>query len=258
MPPCGRPGIAGRVRVPGDKSISHWDALFAALAEGRSTIHGFAPGADCAATLECLAALGVRSSAGRPRGTPRRLLSTSSAEACAVYTPRTQHSTPATPGTTLRLLAGILAGHPFTATITGDDSLRKRPMRRVIEPLSQMGARIDADNDRAPLTITGGVLRAIDYTPPVPSAQVKSATLLAGLQTEGTTTVRERVATRDHTEHGLRAFGAEVRSFEEASLDGNQRLHAIEATVPGDLSSATFWGLPRRRCRLASNCPMWA
>jgi 3-phosphoshikimate 1-carboxyvinyltransferase len=142
------------------------------------------------------------------------------------------------------LLSGILAAHPFTATITGDDSLRKRPMRRVIEPLSRMGARIVADGDRAPLTITGGALEAIDYTPPVPSAQVKSATLLAGLQTEGTTTVRESVATRDHTEHGLRAFGAEVRSFPGGvSLEGNQRLRAIEATVPGDLSSATFWAV---------------
>jgi 3-phosphoshikimate 1-carboxyvinyltransferase len=235
--------IAGRVRVPGDKSISHRYAMFAALAEGRSIVHGFAPGADCAATLACLAAMGVTverrpaAESGAPileiigrglRGLERP---------AAVLDARNS-------GTTLRLFAGILAAHPFAVTITGDESLRKRPMRRVMDPLGRMGARIDADHDRPPLTITGGALRAIDYTPPVPSAQVKSATLLAGLQTEGTTTVRESVATRDHTEHGLRAFGAEVRSFPGGvSLEGNQPLRAIEATVPGDLSSATFWAV---------------
>jgi 3-phosphoshikimate 1-carboxyvinyltransferase len=236
--------IAGRVRVPGDKSISHRYALFAALAEGRSVVHGYAPGADCAATLACLAALGV--AIERLPAAPGADGPSLAIIGCGL---RGLHA-PAAPldarnsGTTLRLLSGILAAHPFTATITGDDSLRKRPMRRVIEPLSRMGARIVADNDRAPLTITGGALQSIDYTPPVPSAQVKSATLLAGLQTEGTTTVRESVATRDHTEHGLRAFGAEVRSFPGGvSLEGNQRLRAIEATVPGDLSSATFWAV---------------
>jgi 3-phosphoshikimate 1-carboxyvinyltransferase len=145
-------------------------------------------------------------------------------------------------GTTLRLLAGILAAHTFSATLTGDDSLRRRPMRRVIEPLGLMGARIRAEGDRAPLTIAGGRLRPIDYTPPVPSAQVKSAILLAGLQTDGTTTVREPVPTRDHTEHGLRAFGAVVdEAHGGVSIQGEQRLRAIEATIPGDPSSATFW-----------------
>jgi 3-phosphoshikimate 1-carboxyvinyltransferase len=236
--------IAGRVRVPGDKSISHRYALFASLAEGRTVIHGYAPGADCAATLSCLTALGVTIEREPSRGDSRvpsiaiigRGLRGLHAPSAALDAGNS--------GTTLRLLSGILAAHSFTATLTGDESLRRRPMRRVIEPLSRMGARIDADQDRAPLAITGGSLHAIDYTPPVPSAQVKSATLLAGLQTEGTTTVREAVATRDHTEHGFRAFGAEVRSFEGGvSLQGNQRLRAIEATVPGDLSSATFWAV---------------
>jgi 3-phosphoshikimate 1-carboxyvinyltransferase len=236
--------IAGRVRVPGDKSISHRYALFASLAEGRTVIHGYAPGADCAATLSCLTALGVTIER-EPSGGDSRVPSI----AIIGRGLRGLHAPSAAldagnSGTTLRLLSGILAAHSFTATLTGDESLRRRPMRRVIEPLSRMGARIYADQDRAPLAITGGSLHAIDYTPPVPSAQVKSATLLAGLQTEGTTTVREAVATRDHTEHGLRAFGAEVRSFEGGvSLQGNQRLRAIEATVPGDLSSATFWAV---------------
>ena len=236
--------IAGRVGVPGDKSISHRYALFAALAEGRSVIHGYSPGADCAATLACLAALGVNIQRGPSAGTSG--VPSLAIIGCGL---RGLH-VPAAPldarnsGTTLRLLSGILAAHPFTATLTGDDSLRARPMHRVIDPLSRMGARILADHDRAPLTITGGALHPIDYTPPVPSAQVKSATLLAGLQTDGTTTVREAVVTRDHTEHGLRAFGAEVRSIEGGvSLEGNQRLRAIEATVPGDVSSATFWAV---------------
>jgi 3-phosphoshikimate 1-carboxyvinyltransferase len=236
--------IAGRVRVPGDKSISHRYALFAALAEGRSTIHGYSPGADCVSTLSCLAALGVAiQRAPPPSGSGVPTLTIIGRGLRGLHAPAAALDA-GNSGTTLRLLSGILAAHPFTATITGDDSLRNRPMRRVIEPLSRMGARIAAENDRAPLTITGGALRPIDYTPPVASAQIKSATLLAGLQTAGTTTVREQVATRDHTEHGLRAFGVEVRSFEGGvSLEGNQRLHGIDATVPGDLSSATFWAV---------------
>lgn len=236
--------IAGRVRVPGDKSISHRYALLAALADGRSIVHGYAPGADCAATLACLAALGVTierfPAAGATEGPTLAIIGRDLRGLHAPAAPLDAGNS----GTTLRLLAGILAAHPFTATITGDESLRQRPMRRVIEPLSRMGARVTAEGDRAPLTITGGALQPIDYTPPVPSAQVKSATLLAGLQTDGTTVVRERVATRDHTEHALRAFGAEVRSFTGGvSLEGNQRLHAIDATVPGDVSSATFWAV---------------
>ena len=147
-------------------------------------------------------------------------------------------------GTTLRLLSGILAAHPFTATLTGDESLRRRPMRRIIEPLGRMGAQLAAERGCAPLTIRGGVLRPIDYVPPVPSAQVKSAVLLAGLQTDGTTTVREAVTTRDHTERGLLAFGVEVARFDGGvSIEGLQRLTGIEATVPGDMSSATFWAV---------------
>jgi 3-phosphoshikimate 1-carboxyvinyltransferase len=236
--------VAGRVRVPGDKSISHRYALFAALAEGRTVIHGYAPGADCAATLSCLMALGVEIQRLPPApGLDDPSIALIGRGLRGLHAPASVLDA-ANSGTTLRLLSGILAAHPFTATLTGDESLRRRPMRRIIEPLDRMGAQLVAEAGRAPITITGGVLTPIDYTPPVPSAQVKSAVLLAGLQTDGTTTVREGVATRDHTEHGLRAFGADVVVFDGGvSIDGGQRLHGIEATVPGDVSSATFWAV---------------
>jgi 3-phosphoshikimate 1-carboxyvinyltransferase len=236
--------VVGRVRVPGDKSISHRYALLAALATGRSRIQGYAPGADCAATLRCLRALGVAIDTDpAPTGLTVPSITIVGRGLRGLHAPAAtldaQNS-----GTTLRLLSGVLAAHPFTATVTGDDSLRRRPMRRVIEPLSRMGARIDADEDRAPLTITGGPLRPIDYTPPVPSAQVKSAVLLAGLQTDGETIVREATATRNHTELALEAFGVAVRGIPGGvALHGNQPLEGIEARVPGDLSSATFWAV---------------
>jgi 3-phosphoshikimate 1-carboxyvinyltransferase len=236
--------VAGRVRVPGDKSISHRYALFAALAEGRTVIHGYAPGADCGATLSCLMALGVEiQRLPPPPGLDDPSVALIGRGLRGLHAPASVLDA-ANSGTTVRLLSGILAAHPFTATLTGDESLRRRPMRRIIEPLARMGAQIVAEAGRAPITITGSVLTPIDYTPPVPSAQVKSAVLLAGLQTDGTTTVREGVATRDHTEHGLRAFGADVKVFDGGvAIDGGQRLHAIEATVPGDVSSATFWAV---------------
>jgi 3-phosphoshikimate 1-carboxyvinyltransferase len=238
--------VEGRVRVPGDKSISHRYALFAALAEGRTVIHGYAPGADCAATLSCLASLGVEVERLVPppdRGLDVPSIALIGRGLRGLHVPASVLDA-ANSGTTLRLLSGMLAAHPFTATVTGDASLRKRPMRRIIEPLARMGAQLVAEEGRPPITITGGVLRPIDYTPPVPSAQVKSAVLLAGLQTEGTTTLREGVTTRDHTEHGLRAFGADVTAFEGGvSVEGCQPLSGIEATVPGDVSSATFWAV---------------
>ena len=145
-------------------------------------------------------------------------------------------------GTTLRLLSGALAGHRFTSVITGDGSLRRRPMRRIIDPLSLMGARLTGDGDRPPLTIAGSRLAGIDYTPPVPSAQVKSAVLLAGLHASGDTTVRETAATRNHTELALPMFGVELRPVDGGvALRGGQRPRAAGLTVPGDLSSAAFW-----------------
>src|SRR4051812_495677 len=193
--------LRGRLRVPGDKSIAHRYALLAAMAEGRSMLAHFAPGADCRSTLNCLRALGIEVNAagdgtitvlGRGFG---------------------QLRSPAGPldagnsGTTMRLMAGVLAGHPFTSTMIGDESLSRRPMRRVIAPLERMGARLEAVDGHPPLTIRGTQLHPIAYEPETPSAQVKSAVLLAGLHTEGTTSVREPAATRDHTERALAAFG---------------------------------------------------
>lgn len=232
--------VSGRVRVPGDKSISHRYAMLGALAGGRSFIRHYAPGGDCASTARCLQGLGVALTLDRVAHTvevhgrglqglavPRDVLDAGNS------------------GTTMRLMSGVLAAHAFTCTLTGDDSLRRRPMKRVIEPLTAMGARFDADQFRAPVTITGGDLTPIDYAPAVPSAQVKSAVLLAGLQTEGVTTVREPASTRDHTERALRAFGArlETRTDGVLAITGRQPLHAFEATVPGDVSSCTFWAV---------------
>lgn len=247
--------VRGRLRLPGDKSISHRYAMLAALADGQSTISRYAPGADCAATLACLRALGVRiARVADPAGAESviqiigrgvRGLSAPSAALDARNS-----------GTTLRLLAGIVAAHPFESTIDGDASLRRRPMRRVIEPLERMGARVRASNDRAPLTIVGGPLRGIEHQPETPSAQVKSAVLLAGLQASGRTRVIERVCTRTHTELALRAFGASIDCRDGAiDIEGGQRLRGGALHVPGDLSSAVFWavaaaGLPGSRIEL--------
>jgi len=236
--------LSGRLRVPGDKSISHRYALLSALAEGTSRITNYSPGADCAATLECLRALGVTIHREADPATGR--LSTIVVHgrglgrlAAPSATLDAQNS-----GTTTRLLAGILAAHPFTATITGDASLRGRPMKRVIEPLTRMGARIEAANGCAPLTITGGGLHPIDYTTPVPSAQIKSAVLLAGLHLDGRTTVHEPAPTRDHTELAVAAFGGRVEcAGTTIHVHGGRPLHAVDTQVPGDVSSATFWAV---------------
>ena len=236
--------LSGRLRVPGDKSISHRYALLSALAEGTSRITNYSPGADCAATLECLRALGVTihrladpatgclsTIVVHGRGLGRLAAPTSTLDA---------HNS----GTTTRLLAGILAAHPFTTTITGDASLCRRPMKRVIDPLTRMGARIEADNGCAPLTITGGGLHPIEYTTPVPSAQIKSAVLLAGLHLDGRTTVHEPAPTRDHTELAVVAFGGHVEcAGTTIHVHGGRPLRAVDAQVPGDVSSATFWAV---------------
>ncbi len=228
--------VRGRTRVPGDKSISHRYAMLAALADGTSTLDGYSPGADCAATLECMRALGAEI---------RRIAdATIEVLGCGVrglHAPETTLDA-ANSGTTMRLLSGILAAHPFRSVMGGDRSLMRRPMRRVIEPLTRMGARIESDNGRPPLTIEGADLRGITHVSEVPSAQVKSAVLLAGLQASGETSVWEPAITRDHTERALRAFGADV-SVESTGIFiiGGQRLRAGRFAVPGDLSSATFW-----------------
>lgn len=230
--------LRGALQVPGDKSISHRYALLAALADGVSQIAGYAPGADCAATLACLERLGVgvrRSGAAieiEGRGPGGLAAPASSLDA--------RNS-----GTTMRLLAGVLAAHAFESTLVGDESLSRRPMRRVAEPLTRMGARVTTGADgRPPLRIRGGALRAIELAPAVPSAQVKSAVLLAGLHAEGTTVVVEPIPTRDHTERALAAFGVAVDARPgTASLQGGQRPAARDLQVPGDLSSAAFFGI---------------
>jgi 3-phosphoshikimate 1-carboxyvinyltransferase len=228
--------VAGRLRVPGDKSISHRYALLAAIADGASHLTGYAPGADCLATLACLEALGARVT---------RTGTTVTIEGLGLGGLRA----PAGPidaansGTSMRLLTGVLAAHPFKTVIVGDASLSRRPMRRVIDPLTRMGASIAAADGRPPLTIDGAALHGITHVPDVPSAQVKSAVLIAGLHARGRTTVVERVPTRDHTERALHAFGVPVGRADggAVSVDGGRRLEAIDAAIPGDISSAVFW-----------------
>jgi 3-phosphoshikimate 1-carboxyvinyltransferase len=226
--------VSGSIRLPGDKSISHRYAMLAAIAEGMTRLENFSTGADCASTLNCLRALDVEWER------------TENLVTIQGRGPRLQ--APATPldcgnsGSTMRMLSGILAGQEFSSELTGDASLSRRPMARVMTPLQAMGAKISADGAHAPLRISGGNLKAIDYKMPVASAQVKSAVLFAGLFAKGETCVEEPVRTRDHGELALRAFGAEVRSRRNgASMAGGQKLHGLEATIPGDLSSAAFF-----------------
>ena len=228
--------ILGSLRVPGDKSISHRYAMLAALAAGRSRFDNFAPGADCASTLGCVEALGgvmERDDKGvvTIEGLGPQLRAPAAALDCG------------NSGSTMRMLSGVLAAQGFRTELIGDASLSRRPMKRIIEPLTQMGAHIEAsEGGRAPLRIEGSRLRAIDYQPAVASAQVKTAVLFAGLLAEGRTTVAEPARTRDHGELALRAFGAEVdRDGNSVSIQGGQILKPIEAYVPGDMSSAAFF-----------------
>ncbi|HTZ99351.1 MAG TPA: 3-phosphoshikimate 1-carboxyvinyltransferase [Candidatus Aquilonibacter sp.] len=226
--------IDGVVELPGDKSISHRYAIVAALAEGRSEIGNYASAADCQSTLECLRRLGVEIEKSD------RTVRITGAGLNGWKEPRKPLDAENS-GSTMRMLAGALAGQPFTSTLTGDESLRRRPMRRVIEPLRRMGAEIRAKDDRAPIEIHGGPLHPIDYTPPIPSAQVKSAVLLAGLFGDGPTTVRESVCTRDHTEVALREFGARIDGTKNAiRIHPRPKLVAQQLVVPGDLSAAVF------------------
>lgn len=227
--------ILGSFHLPGDKSISHRYAMLGAFAEGVSRFTNFSTGADCASTLSCMAALGAKvSRTGQD-----------SVEITGVggrVTPANHALDCGNSGSTMRMISGLLAPQEGRFTLVGDASLSRRPMERIRKPLEAMGARLTLTEGHAPLTIDGGPLKAMDYTTPVPSAQVKSCVLLAGLQTTGTTTVREAVRTRDHSELALRAFGANVtRTADSVSISGPQQLHAIEAAVPGDLSSAAFF-----------------
>lgn len=228
--------LTGRVEVPGDKSISHRYTLLGALAQGHTRILNFSDSRDCSSTLGCIGALGVQTHREGSRvdihspgwtafRAPERVLDAGNS------------------GTTIRLLSALLACRPMMSTIRGDESLNGRPMRRIIIPLTQMGAEIRAQADEyPPLTITGADLEGIRYVLPVASAQVKSCVLLAGLTALGTTTVVEPVPSRDHTERALPLFGASLTSRDsELSVTGRRPLHGAEVRVPGDFSSAVFF-----------------
>jgi len=227
--------IIGSLRLPGDKSISHRYALLGGFAEGVCRFSNFSTGADCASTLACTAALGATVT---HTGTGSVEITGISGHVTTPLGPLDCGNS----GSTMRMIAGLLAPQSGSFTLIGDASLSRRPMERIRAPLAEMGARITLTDGHAPLTIEGATLRAVDYTTPVPSAQVKSCILLAGLQTSGTTHVREALRTRDHSELALRAFGANViRTANSVSISGPQTLHAIDAAVPGDLSSAAFF-----------------
>src|SRR2546423_5942343 len=233
--------VRGRVRVPGDKSISHRAALLAALTTGeRVRISDYSASADCASTLACLAQLGVQI---ERHDTDVEIAGAGLQLPSAPRAPLDCGNS----GTTMRLLAGLLAGQTFSATLDGDASLRARPMRRIIAPLAQMGAQIESQDGRAPLRIKGRrPLQAISYTPPVASAQVKSCVLLAGLYAAGRTEVCERTPTRDHTERLLEWLGVEVETeitddAQHISLVAPARLAPRDCAVSGDISAAAFF-----------------
>ena len=227
--------VAGSVRLPGDKSISHRYAMLGGIAEGVTKLENFSTGADCASTLGCLRTVGVEwqrnGSSVVIHGQGAKLNAPKSSLDCG------------NSGSTIRMLSGILAGQDFTSELVGDESLSRRPMARIIKPLEQMGAKFQsAEGSRPPLRLTGGHLQPIDYKMPVASAQVKTSLLFAGLFADGTTRIEEPIQTRDHGEQALQAFGARVeKRMREVSIEGGQKLQAIEAAVPGDISSAAFF-----------------
>ncbi len=234
--------IASEISVPGDKSISHRAVIIAALSNGPCEIDGFLPSEDCLRTVDALRALGVQIDVLEETELgPTKLL---------VHGRKGRFKTPGQPidcgnsGTSMRLLCGVLAGQAFEAELTGDASLSKRPMDRVIQPLTHMGARIEArgDNGRPPLFVSGGPLLRAHYTLPVASAQVKSAILFAGMYPKGKTTVTEPVTTRDHTERLLDYFLVKTSHHDhDISIWGRQTPESRDFTVPGDISSAAFW-----------------
>lgn len=229
--------LQGAVTVPGDKSVSHRSIMFGAMATGTTTVEGFLLGEDCLDTIKCFRKLGVTIDV---RGTNVTITS----PGIAAWQEPSEVLYTGNSGTTTRLMLGVLAGSKVHSIMTGDASIAKRPMRRVVDPLRLMEADIRgrANGQFTPLAIQGKTLKAIDYKMPVASAQVKSAILLAGLHAEGTTIVREDVVSRDHTERMLRQFGVTVATEGGvASLAGGQTLTATHVAVPGDISSAAFF-----------------
>src|SRR5580704_8962705 len=233
--------LQGSLMLPGDKSISHRYAMLPGIASGTTRLSNFSTGADPHSSLACMQALGatVVHKADKTieiTGTAGSFQQPSGPLDCG------------NSGSTMRMLAGLIAPHAHIFTLVGDHSLTLRPMERIRKPLGQMGAKLDLIDGHAPITIYGGPLHAIDFDTPIPSAQVKTAVLFAGLQATGTTSLTESIRTRDHSEHALRAFGATLirtnaaaEGVTKLSIPGGQKLQAIDATVPGDLSSGAFF-----------------
>lgn len=229
--------LKGEITVPGDKSISHRGVMFGVISEGITELTGFLDGADCRSTISCFRAMGIDISQDKDHvvihgkglhglTAPSNMLDVGNS------------------GTTTRLISGILAGQPFISSLNGDESIQKRPMGRIITPLTQMGANIKSikDNGCAPLEIGGSQLHSIHYDSPVASAQVKSCVLLAGLYADGITSVTEPVVSRNHTELMLSGFGADIKSEGlTASIVGNPKLLGQKIAVPGDISSAAYF-----------------
>ncbi|HYK74732.1 MAG TPA: 3-phosphoshikimate 1-carboxyvinyltransferase [Pseudoneobacillus sp.] len=229
--------LEGQVNIPGDKSISHRSVMFGAIANGTTTVSNFLKGEDCLSTISCFQELGVKieekddiltieGKGWNHLQEPINLLNVGNS------------------GTTIRLMLGLLSGRPFHFTFVGDDSIAKRPMRRVINPLGEMGAKIDGRNngEYTPLSLRGGNLKPITYFMPVASAQVKSAIILAAIQADGLTQIVEHAKTRDHTERMIRYFGGEIQTDGlSISIQGPQTLYGREIHVPGDISSAAFF-----------------
>ena len=229
--------LDGALSVPGDKSISHRALILNSIAQGSAQVTGLSSGADVASTMGCLISLGAKIDPGPQAG------------AVTVHGNNHELREPAdildagNSGTSMRLMCGILAAQPFTSVLTGDDSLRSRPMDRIVKPLKDMGAQImGRDHDSlAPLTVRGGALRGIEYTMPVASAQVKSSLILAGLSADGDTVLHQPAHSRDHTERMLGAMGATVEAEDLTLVVHPSRLRAVDMVIPGDISSAAFW-----------------
>jgi len=233
---CPAAAIRGVVQLPGDKSISHRYAMIGAIAEGATRIRNYSAGADCHSTLDCIRALGIKVAG---EGTEFTI----EGRGLDGLRQPVRDLDAGNSGSTIRMLSGILAAQPFPSRIGGDESLSRRPMQRIMQPLAAMGASIRAREDKfPPLEIQGGALRPIDYEMPVPSAQVKTCVLFAGLYADGETSVTEPVRSRDHTEIALREFGAPVTvAGRKITVAGRPRLEARDVTVPSDLSSAAFF-----------------
>ncbi|MDA0204557.1 MAG: 3-phosphoshikimate 1-carboxyvinyltransferase [Acidobacteria bacterium] len=227
---------SGTIRLPGDKSISHRYAMLTSIAEGVSEISNYSTGADCASTIECMQNLGVKIEREGTRVVVHGV------GLDGLHAP-TEQLDAGNSGSTIRMLAGILAGQGFTSSIGGDESLSKRPMKRIMTPLEQMGGRITGTNGEfPPLTIEGSKLAAIHYEPPMASAQVKTAVLFGGIYADGVTSVREKSQTRNHSELALQSLGAEIEyGGSTIRLKGRPKLTGCQLTVPSDLSSAAFF-----------------